>query len=167
MQPKINSKQHKRVVTIQDWFSEIGIIVDYRTAERFTDSMLELAKEQEKPTLFVEEAKVEVTCKTTVPISSYCKHHVLPWFGWVDIIYTPTGLVLGLSKFHRLIEWASQGLKLQEEVTQTIGQELTEALGPDSNVMVEIRAMHTCAITRGVKASSDFEYITGYCNASN
>ena len=44
MQPKINSKQHKRVVTIQDWFSEMGLIVDYRTAERFTDSMLELAE---------------------------------------------------------------------------------------------------------------------------
>ena len=161
MQPKIN---HSRVVTIQDWFSELGLTIDYRTAERFTEAMLEIANVKDKPDLYVEESEVGVTCKTTVPISSYCKHHVLQWFGWVDVVYTPAGLVLGLSKFHRIVEWASQGLKLQEEVTQLIGRELTEVLGPNSQVQVEVRAYHTCAITRGVKADSDFEYLTGYFN---
>ena len=85
---------------------------------------------------------------------------------WLNILHAgwPAGLVLGLSKFHRIVEWASQGLKLQEEVTQLIGRELTEVLGPNSQVQVEVRAYHTCAITRGVKADSDFEYLTGYFN---
>jgi len=165
---------YEKVTGIQDWFGNLGLTVDYRTAERFTEVIKTLGSVYEKPSMFVEKTAYGdemdldgTSCSVRVPVSSFCKHHILPWIGWAEISYTPRGLVLGLSKFKRLVDWATHGLTLQEEATLVIGRELTEALGSNTDVEVIVRAVHTCAVARGVKAEPDFEYVTYYSNVAD
>ena len=142
-------------------FGELGLDIDSRTGERFASVIQDLARKMPKPSLYVERngGKPGVVCKVdAVPISSFCKHHILPWFGYVEIQYTPKAYVLGLSKFKRLVDWCSQGLALQEDVTEEIYRQLKVVL--ETDVRVEIKAKHTCVLARGVNLEPSFEFTT-------
>ncbi len=86
---------------------------------------------------------------STIHFSSLCEHHVLPFFGHVDIAYIPGEKILGLSKFARIVDIFSKRLQVQERLTQEIAEFLAEQLQPEL-VMVRISAVHTCMATRGV-----------------
>ena len=84
-----------------------------------------------------------------IPIFSYCEHHILPWFGQVHIGYIAHKLVLGISKFTRIVNYYSSGITIQEDVTQSITDFFITNVGPD--VIVIIEAIHTCKVARGVE----------------
>lgn len=81
---------------------------------------------------------------------SMCEHHILPFFGKVSIGYIPTGKVLGLSKFGRLVNLHARRLQLQENLTRGIAAEIARAAeSPD--VIVSCEASHLCMKMRGVE----------------
>lgn len=84
-----------------------------------------------------------------VSFSSICEHHLLPFFGYVDIAYVPKKNILGLSKFARIVDSFSKRLQVQERLTHELADFFAAALEPEL-MMVKIRAKHTCMITRGV-----------------
>lgn len=82
---------------------------------------------------------------------STCEHHMLPFFGTVDISYIPTTHVVGLSKFARVVNAYARRLQVQERLTNQIAdiiQQHVVTLG----VAVRIRAQHLCMMARGVKS---------------
>lgn len=81
---------------------------------------------------------------------SLCEHHMIPFFGKVNIGYVPNGRVLGLSKFARLTEIYSQRLQTQENLTNQIAESLDENLHP-KGLIVSIEAEHLCMSMRGIK----------------
>lgn len=80
---------------------------------------------------------------------SMCEHHMLPFWGNVDLAYVPNGFIIGISKLSRLVEVYSRRLQVQERLTTDIGTALE---GPKvKGVAVSVRAQHACMIARGVR----------------
>lgn len=95
---------------------------------------------------------------------SMCEHHIMPFFGTIDITYRPKegGKVVGLSKLARLVECFARRLQIQERLGKQICDALVECLDPEM-VQVKITAEHTCMTARGInKPGSKTTTITSY-----
>jgi len=108
--------------------------------------------EKELSTMFVEEKIVrgQIVLKD-LPFSSFCEHHMLPYFGKAAIGYVPKTKVVGISKLARLVQAAGKGFTIQERVTERIADALEMKLEP-IGVIVVIEAVHTCMVVRGARA---------------
>lgn len=99
-----------------------------------------------------------------IPFYSMCEHHMLPFFGQVHVAYLPqAGKIIGLSKIPRLIEYVSQKLQVQENLTREIAETLVEILAP-LGVAVVVEARHMCVEMRGIKklnSHTKTSYYTG------
>lgn len=91
---------------------------------------------------------------TNLRLYSMCEHHILPFFGTGEIIYRPRHLMLGLSKFQRMVDWKASGLRTQERITNEVFTELLELLDP-IDLSVSFRCRHLCAEMRGVQNSME------------
>jgi GTP cyclohydrolase I len=104
----------------------------------------------------------EVVVAKDIQFYSMCEHHMLPFFGKIQIAYAPNGRVFGISKLVRLVEKYSKRLQIQERLTKNIADELYSHGVKGVAVMAE--AEHLCMKMRGVKndarvASSAFRGI--------
>ena len=81
---------------------------------------------------------------------SLCEHHLLPFFGSVDIAYLPHKNIIGLGNLGKSIDACSQKLQLQENLTEEIANILQTALQPNG-LMIVIKARHFCIEMRGIK----------------
>ncbi len=92
----------------------------------------------------------EMVIVKDIDFFSLCEHHLLPFFGTMQIAYIPNGKVLGLSKVPRVVEMFSRRLQLQERMTQEIANFLDELLHPQG-VAVLATGQHLCSMMRGVR----------------
>lgn len=127
-----------------------------KTPVRFLEAWLELTERPGDPaellsTTFDDVGPVDEAVKVgPLAFSSVCEHHLMAFGGLAWIAYIPTAGVVGLSKLPRLLEHYARRPQVQERLT---GQ-ITEAL--DKHVVslgsaCSIRAVHTCASSRGVR----------------
>lgn len=91
----------------------------------------------------------------SIEFFSLCEHHLLPFFGHVNIEYIPNNEILGLSKFGRLVDAFSKRLQVQEHLTKQIGETIIKYLNC-SYVKVHIKATHMCMSMRGISKSNSF-----------
>jgi GTP cyclohydrolase IA len=96
-----------------------------------------------------------------IGFGSLCEHHMIPFFGTVDITYRPNGRILGLSKFARLVDIFSRRLQVQERLTSQVACSIMENLHP-MGCRVVVKAEHLCVLLRGVKKEG--VYTTTECN---
>lgn len=84
-----------------------------------------------------------------IPFYSMCEHHLLPFFGEVNIAYLPAHRkVAGFSKFAELVGILSHRPQLQERMTGEIAEAIAEGLGAPA-VLVTVEAMQLCMTMRG------------------
>lgn len=81
---------------------------------------------------------------------SICEHHLVPFWGKVQVGYLPNGKIIGLSKIPRIVQIYSQRLQVQERMTEEIANTLQKALSP-KGLGVIITARHLCMEMRGVE----------------
>jgi GTP cyclohydrolase I len=95
----------------------------------------------------------EMVLVRDIAFHSLCEHHLVPFFGNVDVAYIPSkaGSITGLSKIIKLVRVAAARLQIQERLTSTIADNLVQALDP-LGVLVLIRAEHLCMTMRGERA---------------
>lgn len=125
------------------------------TPERVT-KMIEMFRKQSSiedselfsPTFHVEHYDDLVLVKN-IKFSSFCEHHLLPFFGEVSIAYLPTeSTVIGLSKLARVVKKYSNRLQLQERMTHQITNALDEHI-QNNGIFTLINAHHMCIGIRG------------------
>jgi GTP cyclohydrolase I len=109
------------------------------------------------PQQLINGALFEVEYKDLVVVKgiefySMCEHHMLPFFGWVQVAYIPDGKIIGLSKIPRIVDMFARRLQVQERMTGQIADFLNETLHP-LGVAVLVEGQHLCAMMRGVKKS--------------
>ncbi|MDW3648016.1 MAG: GTP cyclohydrolase I FolE [Bacteroidia bacterium] len=81
---------------------------------------------------------------------SNCEHHFVPIYGKAHVAYISNGMVVGLSKLNRIVQYFAKRPQVQERMTMQIVKELKEALNTE-DVAVIIDAKHMCVCSRGVK----------------
>ena len=84
-----------------------------------------------------------------IPFYSMCEHHLVPFFGEVNIAYLPAaGKVAGFSKFSQLVELLSHRPQLQERLTAQIAAAVQQDLRAQG-VLVTVEAQQLCMTMRG------------------
>ena len=83
---------------------------------------------------------------------SMCEHHMLPFYGKINIAYIPSGKVFGISKLARLVEKYSRRLQIQERLTKEIADEIM-GMGV-KGVIIVAEGEHLCMKMRGVRNNS-------------
>jgi GTP cyclohydrolase I len=81
---------------------------------------------------------------------STCEHHLLPFYGTVDVSYIPSKKVVGLSKIARMVNGYARRAQIQERLTEQIADAMDEIKGT-IGVAIRVRAMHLCMVARGVR----------------
>ena len=99
---------------------------------------------------FFSEKYDEIVLVRDISFNSMCEHHLLPFLGVAHIGYLPGGKVIGLSKLARVVEGVSRRPQVQERMTETIADLLTEELEA-KGVAVVVEATHTCMTIRGIR----------------
>ena len=96
------------------------------------------------------EAYDDMVSGRNIEMYSLCEHHLVPFFGSVNVAYLPNGKILGLSKIARLVDVFSRRLQVQERLTHEIAHALNDAISP-RGVAVVVEAKHLCMMSRGVE----------------
>ena len=91
----------------------------------------------------------ETVVAKNIQFYSMCEHHMLPFYGTIQIAYVPNGRVFGISKLVRVVEKFSKRLQIQERITKNIADELYSQ--GVKGVAVIADAEHLCMKMRGVK----------------
>jgi GTP cyclohydrolase I len=92
----------------------------------------------------------EMVIVKDIEFYSMCEHHMLPFFGKMDVAYLAKNKVLGLSKIPRIVDAFARRLQIQERLTQQVAHCLEEMLDP-LGVGVICEASHFCMMMRGVE----------------
>ncbi len=95
----------------------------------------------------------EVVVIRDIQFYSMCEHHMLPFFGKIQLAYSPNGRVFGISKLVRLVEKYSRRLQIQERMTKNIADELFS--NGVKGVAVIAQAEHLCMKMRGVRNNAN------------
>lgn len=86
---------------------------------------------------------------TNIEFHSVCEHHLLPFFGKVDITYIPAAnRIAGFSDFSELVDMLSHRPQLQERMTAEIADQVMNRLEA-RGVRVTVKAIQLCASMRG------------------
>ena len=132
-----------------------------RTPERFEKAFSKLFSGYDKTTAEVVGAGI-FRSESASPIAvnsidfySMCEHHILPFWGTVDVVYIPRHKILGLSKIPRIVEMFSRRLQVQERLNQNILDAIKGVIDPKF-VAVRMKAGHMCMKMRGVEKQHSF-----------
>jgi GTP cyclohydrolase IA len=113
---------------------------------------LRLKREYDKFTTFETNLK-DMVIAQNLRLFSFCEHHLLPFFGVVNIGYIPFGQIFGLSKIQRVVDKFASKPTLQEKLTDEIATFFCRTSN-SPHVMVQIKAIHTCVIARGTQSTN-------------
>ena len=130
------------------------------TAQRFYSTILDEFRaphlKDETPEQILENEFDEeysgIVVMRDIEFKAACAHHLFPFFGHVHIGYLPEGETVGISKLARIVQYYANCLTSQEAMTRQIADAINNILNP-KGVIVNVEAIHTCMIARGVKQS--------------
>lgn len=138
----------------------------HRVAKMYVTELFKGLNDENAPKITVfpnDEGYDQMLIEKDIRLHTVCEHHLVPIVGVVHIAYIPKDTVIGLSKFHRIVDFLASKPAVQERLTQDIGNTLIEQLGTE-DVAVVIDAVHFCCHIRGVKdpkSSTITSYVSG------
>jgi len=118
-----------------------------RIAEMYNEIFAGYDSDSELSVQFSEDSDTVIA--KNIKFYSMCEHHILPFYGTVNIAYSPNGRVFGISKLVRLVEKFSKRLQIQERLTKNVADELSSQ--GVKGVIVIVDAEHLCMRMRGVR----------------
>jgi GTP cyclohydrolase I len=93
-----------------------------RMAEMYEELFSGYKMNSELDVTFTEAA--EAIIAKDIEFYSMCEHHMLPFYGKIDIAYLPAGKVFGISKLVRVVEKYARRIQIQERWTKEIADEV-------------------------------------------
>lgn len=93
-----------------------------------------------------------VICAT--PFQSMCVHHLLPFFGTVDVAYQPDKQMVGFGSIGRIIDHFARRPQVQERMIAEITDYIQKTLNP-RGLLVRLRARQLCMEMRGAKKTGE------------
>ena len=124
----------------------------HRVAKMFVKEIFGGLHPKRKPKLSTFENNYnygEMLVEKNITVYSTCEHHLLPIVGKAHVAYISSGMVIGLSKMNRIVEYYAKRPQVQERLTMQVVQALQEALGTQ-DVACVIDAKHLCVNSRGI-----------------
>ena len=118
-----------------------------RIADAYAEIFSGYDSDSELSVQFSEDSETVVA--KNIQFYSMCEHHMLPFYGTIQIAYVPNGRVFGISKLVRVVEKFTKRLQIQERITKNIADELYSQ--GVKGVAVVADAEHLCMKMRGVK----------------
>ena len=170
---------HVKIELIEEHFKEIMYILGldlnddslagtpHRVAKMYVKEVFSGLNPANKPAVKLFENKYqysEMLIEKNITLYSYCEHHFVPIIGKVHVAYISNGMVIGLSKLNRLVEYYAKRPQVQERLTQQVAEGLKEALQSE-DVAVMIDAAHLCVASRGIKDTNTSTITTSYSGA--
>jgi GTP cyclohydrolase I len=138
-----------------------------RTPERFFELLQSFADygNPEPLSTFPAESK-ELVAATGLAFRSLCVHHIMPFFGYIDVVYAPGTQACGFGGILRAVQHFSRRPQVQERLVIDIANFLHNDLNADG-VLVRCRARQMCVEIRRTDASPVFvsQHATGILNA--
>lgn len=127
-----------------------------RTPERFTQLLIDMSQglRTNPPDIsafdIVHDIDHEPVLLSALPFSSLCVHHLLPFFGTIDVAYIPGPKMVGFGSIGRVIDHFAARPQVQERLVTQIADYLTEHLQP-AGLLVRCRARQLCMELRGAQ----------------
>ena len=87
---------------------------------------------------------------TGLPFHSLCVHHLVPFFGTIDVAYLPAEKMTGFGSVGRVIDHYGAKPQLQERLVDDIADHINEQLRP-RGVLVRCRARQMCMELTGAQ----------------
>lgn len=165
-----------KISLIEDHFKEIMLIMGLdlsddslsgtpqRVAKMYVKEIFRGLNPANKPEARLFENKYqykEMLIEKDITLYSYCEHHFVPIIGKVHVAYISNGMVIGLSKINRLVEYYAKRPQVQERLTNQIAEALKEALRSE-DVAVIIDAVHLCVASRGINDTNSSTITSSY-----
>lgn len=79
---------------------------------------------------------------------STCKHHMIPFFGKIQIAYIPNKNIIGFSRINELVFLITRKLQLQEDIAYEIANEIQNSNLEPYGVFVQINGTHFCNLAK-------------------
>lgn len=130
-----------------------------RMYEEIFSGINETAEKELSKTFIIDEDNLVI--EKDITFYSMCEHHLVPFYGKVNIAYIPNGKVVGLSKLARCVEIYSKKPQLQERLTNEIADALMNYLNA-KGAMIVIEGEHMCMTMRGIKKPGTKTITTAY-----
>ena len=140
-----------------------------RVAKMYIDEIFSGLNPKNKPKIALFDNKYQykqMLVEKNITFYSNCEHHFVPIIGKAHVAYISSGKVIGLSKLNRIVQYYAKRPKVQERLTNQIGEELKSILGTQ-DVAVIIDAKHLCVSSRGIKDESSATVTSFYSGAFN
>lgn len=154
-----------------DWQADENTIkTPYRYAKSFVEDMIKgCLSEEPAISAFPANGYDGIILEKNIPFNSMCSHHNREISGNIHIAYIPEkgeqGMVVGLSKLNRIVDFYSTRPQIQEGLTQQIHDHLHKVIGNNRGIAVIVEGVHGCVKCRGVRhqgASMVTSKLTGY-----
>ena len=164
---KVGFKLSEAIAAQRAWLSALNLDQDPETCgtpERVTDFWINklVSGYQEDPKVAMgsplQATSKSIVCVRSIPFHSVCPHHLVPFFGTVDLAFEPNEKLLGLGRFERLVAACSRRLILQEQLTDNLVSQLREHLAP-KGILCRVRGQHLCFMLTG-REPRDTEIVT-------
>ena len=130
-----------------------------QTPEAFLGLLKEFAGSTSPPAMQpIDATSRDLVIVRAMPFHSLCVHHLVPFFGQIDLVYLPDRSLAGLGWFPRLVEHYARRPQLQERLVAQLADHVMTELQPRS-LGIRLTARQMCMELRGARTSATTESI--------
>ena len=125
----------------------------HRVTELYRELFAGLHSDPPTPSTFLlddDQAAGDPVVIAALPFYSMCVHHLLPFFGFVDVAYVPQRKMVGFGSVGRIVDHFARRPQVQERLVAQIADHLQATLQPQG-LLVRLRARQLCMEMRGAR----------------
>ncbi len=127
-----------------------------RVTEMFESLFSGLRNEAPTPSTFAppKSASDDPVVISAIPFKSMCAHHLLPFFGTIDVAYIPAQKMIGFGSIGRMVDHFARRPQVQERMIAQLVDHIDDTIAPEG-LLLRLRARQLCMEMRGAQKSGE------------